>query len=96
MKKRFYIHVQPFQATHDQVLKFNEIMRNFGFIDYVTSDDVDYQLPPGGFIGNSTAGCQHIVDQTFSIANTAGFNANIFVCEFERSADLLPGYSLRR
>lgn len=93
--KRFYIHVQPFQASPEQVAKFKEIMSNFGFFDFLTEDNIDYQLPPGGFVGPSNAGGKNVLDQTFSIANTAGFNAHIFVCEFTKSAQLLPGYGIK-
>jgi len=95
LMKQFYVHVQPFEATTEQVEKFKEIMKVFRYFDFIISDEIEYQLPPGGFVGKSSAECKHIVDQTFSIANTAGFNAYIFVCEFSKSSDLLGAYGIR-
>lgn len=92
--KRIYVHVHLFQATPEQAIKFTEIMRNFGFLDSISDDDGKLQLPPGGYVGNASTTCKSVVDQTFAIANTAGVDAHIFACEFERSSDLLPGYGL--
>ncbi|MGR3754474.1 YmfI family phage protein [Edwardsiella anguillarum] len=92
--KQIYVHVQLFQATSEQAIKFKEVMRSFGFVDSIQDKDEKLQLPPNGYIGKSRLSCQGVVDQTFSIANTAGVNAHIFACEFERFSELLPGYGL--
>ncbi|BDW58770.1 hypothetical protein PSI59_004027 [Escherichia coli] len=92
---QFYVHVRLFEATAEQTKKFEELMLNFLYQKTVKeSDDSCCRLIPEGYILRSTMNCQQILDQTFSIANSAGVDANIFVCKFEQSACLLPSASL--
>ncbi|HEC2581827.1 TPA: hypothetical protein R2K48_004414 [Raoultella ornithinolytica] len=92
---QFYIHVRLFEATAEQTKKFEEFMVHFLYQKTTQErDETRYRLIPEGYILKSTMDCQQIVDQTFAIANSAGVNANIFVCKFEQSACLLPCASL--
>ena len=92
---QFYVHVRLFEATAEQTKKFEELMLNFLYQKTIKeSDDSCCRLIPEGYILKSTMNCQQILDQTFSIANSAGVDANIFVCKFEQSARLLPSASL--
>lgn len=92
---QFYVHVRLFEDTAEQTKKFEELMLNFLYQKTVKeSDDSCCRLIPEGYILKSTMNCQQILDQTFSIANSAGVDANIFVCKFEQSACLLPSASL--
>ncbi|MFK3703946.1 hypothetical protein ACI2JR_03075 [Klebsiella sp. NPDC088457] len=90
----FYIHVRLFEATAEQAKKFEELMLNFHYQKTTKDSDGDYRLIPEGYILKSTMDCDNIVKQTFSIANSAGVDANIFVCKFEQSACLLPSAAL--
>lgn len=95
LMNQFYVHVRLFEATAEQTKKFEEFMLNFLYQKTIKDSDDSYcRLPPEGYIHNSTMNCQQIVDQTFAIANSAGVNANIFVCKFEQSASLLPSAAL--
>ena len=90
-----YIHVRLFEATAEQTKKFEEFMLLFLYQKTIKdSDDSFCRLTPEGYILKSTLNCQQIVDQTFAIANSAGVNANIFVCKFEQCALLLPSAHL--
>lgn len=92
---KFYVHVRLFEATAEQTKKFEEFMLNFLYQKTIKeSDDSSFRLIPEGYILKSTMNCQQIVDQTLSIANNAGVNANIFVCKFEQGAYLLPSADL--
>ena len=91
---KFYVHVRLFEATTEQSEKFHEFMLKFLYQKTIKDDDVDCRLMPESYILKSTMNCQQIVDQTFSIANSAGVNANIFVCKFEQSASFLPSAHL--
>lgn len=91
---QFYIHVRLFEATAEQTKKFEEFMVHFLYQKTTKEHDESYRLIPEGYILKSTMDCQQIVDQTFAIANSAGVNANIFVCKFEQSASLLPSADL--
>ncbi|MBX4744241.1 hypothetical protein ACUXKK_004372 [Klebsiella aerogenes] len=92
---QFYVHVRLFEATAEQAKKFEEIMLTFLYQKTIKeSDESCCRLAPEGYILKSTMNCQQIVDQTFAIANSAGVNANIFVCKFEQSACLLPSAAL--
>ncbi|ECH9373715.1 hypothetical protein ZL54_17995 [Salmonella enterica subsp. enterica] len=91
---QFYVHVRLFEATAEQAKKFEELMLNFHYRKTTKDDDGDCRLIPGGYILNSTMNCNNIENQTLSIANSVGVNANIFVCKFEQSAFLLPSAAL--
>lgn len=92
---QFYIHVRLFEAAAEQTKKFEEFMVHFLYQKTTQErDETCYRLIPEGYILKSTMDCQQIVDQTFAIANSAGVNANIFVCKFEQSACLLPSAAL--
>ncbi|EGD3972203.1 hypothetical protein IAL14_004319 [Salmonella enterica] len=91
---QFYVHVRLFEATAEQTKKFEELMLYFHYRKTTKDDDGDCRLIPDGYILNSTMNCNNIVNQTSSIANSVGVNANIFVCKFEQSAFLLPSAAL--
>ncbi len=91
---KFYVHVSLFEATPEQSQNFDEIMRNFHYLKTIKDGDELYRLPPGGYVINSNSDCDHIVSQTFSIANTAGINAYIFACVFNGHSSLLPADDL--
>lgn len=92
---QFYVHVRLFEATAEQTKKFEEFMLNFLYQKTINeSEDSCCRLLPEGYILKSTMNCQQILDQTFSIANSTGVDANIFVCKFEQSACLLPSAAL--
>ncbi|HBM7600284.1 hypothetical protein [Enterobacter asburiae] len=91
----FYVHVRLFEANHEQELKFIEVMRKFHYQKIIEDSDGDHlRLLPGGYLIESSLDCNQIVNQTFSIANTVGVNADIFVCEFQRNSHQLPIASL--
>ncbi len=95
LMNQFYVHVRLFEATDEQTKKFEEFMLNFLYQKTINeSEDSCCRLLPEGYILKSTMNCQQILDQTFSIANSAGVDANIFVCKFEQSACLLPSAAL--
>ena len=87
---KFYVHVSLFEATPEQGQKFDEIMSNFHYLKSIKEGDELYRLPPGGYVINSNVDCDHIVSLTFSIASTAGVNAHVFACIFNKHSSLLP------
>lgn len=87
---QFYVHVQLVVASSRQANKFEELMRSSKYRKTTKDLDDDCQLPSGGYILNSVMESRHVVYQTYLIADSAGVKANIFACEFEHSACLLP------
>ncbi len=87
---RYYVHVQLSEATMEQKKNFEILMPNFQYFRIVNEDDSEYQLLSGAYVIQSTLNAKQILEQTFSIANSVGVNAHIFVCSYNESATLLP------
>ncbi|EOP6436601.1 hypothetical protein OCF24_RS26835, partial [Escherichia coli] len=87
---RYYVHVQLFEATMEQEKKFETLMPNFKYSRMINEGDIEYKLLPGAYVIQSTLNANQILEQTFSIANSVGANAHIFVCPYDESATLLP------
>ncbi|MBW9707245.1 hypothetical protein FIA73_19775 [Escherichia coli] len=87
---RYYVHVQLFEATMEQEKKFETLMPNFKYSRMINEGDVEYKLLPRAYVIQSTLNSNQILEQTFSVANSVGVNAHIFVCPYDESATLLP------